>query len=269
MIIDFHTHIFPDKIASKTISFLSEKASIPPFSNGSVNSLVTKMMEAGTDISVTLPVVTNPTQFDSINHFATEVNQVFADKSPRLISFAGIHPECENIDKKMAFIKKSGFLGVKLHPDYQGQYITHEGYVKILECAKEYDLIVVTHAGVDGGYRSMPVRCTPCLALELIHKVPYEKFVLAHLGANEMFDEVFDRLCGENVFFDTAYILRFVSEDMFKNIISKHGDDRILFATDSPWSSIEDDVRILKSFSLGKKTEDKIFCENAKKLLRI
>ena len=269
MIIDFHTHVFPDKIASKTIAMLSEKASIPAFSDGTIDGLLSRMQQAGVDISVTLPVVTNPAQFDSINRFAAEINNSFADRSPRLISFAGIHPKCENIESKMSFIKKSGFLGVKLHPDYQGQYITHEGYVKILECAKEYDLIVVTHAGVDGGFPNMPVRCTPELALELIRKVPHAKFVLAHLGGNAMFDDVLDKLCGENVFFDTAYVLRFIGEQKFKQMISRHGADRILFASDSPWSSVENDVNIIRSFSLDKITEEKILYKNARGLLGI
>ncbi|MBQ7384248.1 MAG: amidohydrolase family protein, partial [Clostridia bacterium] len=155
------------------------------------------------------------------------------------------------------------------HPEYQGTFLTDEGYVKILECAKEYDLIVVTHSGVDGAYRDMPVRCTPKLAKELIRKVPHSKFVLAHYGANEMFPEVLDELCGEDVYFDTAYILRFIDEKTFKDILAQHGEDRILFATDSPWSSIKGDVEIIKSFNLNKNTEKKIFCENARGLLGI
>ena len=31
MIIDFHTHTFPDKMAEKTIAFLSEKGGIKPY----------------------------------------------------------------------------------------------------------------------------------------------------------------------------------------------------------------------------------------------
>ena len=76
-------------------------------------------------------------------------------------------------------------------------------------------------------------------------------------------------LCGKNVYFDTAYILRFIGEDRFKRILEKHGEDKILFASDSPWSDIKGDVEILKSFSLNKNTEKKLFCENAKKLLGI
>ena len=269
MIIDFHTHVFPDKIAHKTIDKLSEKAAIPAFSDGTVDGLLKRMNESGVDIAVTLPVITNPSQFDSVNVYAAEINQLFANKQRRLISFAGIHPACEDIDKKMAWISKNGFLGVKIHPDYQQTFINDESYVKILSYAKEYDLIVITHSGVDGGYRGSPVRCTPILAKELIDKVKHSKFVLAHYGANEMFEDVFDILCGEDIYFDTAYILRFIGEERFKKILAKHGEDKILFASDSPWSDIRGDVEILKSFSLNKQTESKLFCDNAKKLLGI
>ena len=270
MIIDIHTHIFPDKIAKKTIEYLSEKGGIPPFSDGSVDTLLKKMEEAGTDISINMPVITDPRQFDSVNRYAAQINDAFGNKNRRIISFAGIHPECDDIQKKMAFIKKSGFLGVKLHPDYQGALITHEGYVKIIECAKEYDLVVLTHSGVDAAYRNvLPVKCTPMLAKELIKKVPYSKLVLAHFGAHEMYDGVYELLCGEDVYFDTAYMLRFIDEPTFKKILRRHGDDKILFGSDSPWSDIQKDVEILRAFSLGEETQSKIFCDNAKKLLGI
>ena len=266
MIIDFHTHIFPDKMAEKTIAFLSEKGGIPSFSNGTAAGLVDKMKEAGVDISITLPVLTNPAQFESVNNFAIGINQAFANASPRLISFAGIHPQCEDIDNKMRFIKENGFLGVKIHPDYQQTFIDDEGYVKIMQCAKEYDLIVVTHAGVDVGYKDK-VHCTPERALGLIRKVPHSKFVLAHLGGVEMSEQVIDTLCGEDVYFDTAYVLRYTSKDTFYRMLEKHGSDKILFASDSPWSDMNEDVKIIKSFGLDKNTEEKIFCENAKLLL--
>ena len=269
MIIDFHTHVFPERIAAKTISLLSEKGGNPPFSDGKIEGLICEMEKAGANISVILPVMTNPAQFESINRFAAEINERFANDTRRLISFAGIHPDCEDIEKKMSFIKDSGFLGVKIHPDYQNTFFSDERYIRILECAKEYDLIVVTHAGVDGAYRDMPVRCTPEMAREVIRKVKHQKLVLAHLGANEMTREVYNVLCGEDVYFDTAYVLRFTPRDEFKKIVEKHGEDRILFASDSPWSSIKDDADILRSFALGKEVEEKIFYKNAEKLLGI
>lgn len=266
MIVDFHTHIFPDKIAKQTIALLSAKGGIPPFSDGSVDGLLRAMDEAGIDVSVTLPVLTNPNSFQNVNRFAAQVNERFAHQSKQLISFGAIHPACEDIDGKMCQLKKEGFLGVKIHPDYQDTYINNDGYVRILAAAKEYDLIVVTHAGVDAAYPHT-VHCPPALVKELIRKVPHSKFVLAHCGGYLMWDQVLELLCGEDVYLDTAYVLRFIGEDTFKALLNHHGQDKILFGTDSPWSDMKHDVEILKSFSLKKNTEQKIFSLNAKKLL--
>ena len=268
MIIDFHTHVFPDKIAGKTIELLSKKGGIPPFSDGTVNGLLERMQKSGSDISVTLPVLTSPSQFDSVNRFAAQINAAPSNNGKRIISFAGIHPACENIEEKMAFIRDSGFLGVKIHPDYQGTYIDDSGYVKIMRCAAKYDLIVVTHAGVDIAFRD-DVHCTPDRVLNLISQAPHSKLVLAHMGGSEMYDEVLDKLCGKDLYLDTAYVLRDIGKDTFLRMLDKHGKDRILFATDSPWSDIGGDVDIIKSFELDARTEQKIFFENACALLVI
>ena len=58
-----------------------------------------------------------------------------------------------------------------------------------------------------------------------------------------------------------------IDKELFKKILSKHGDDKILFATDCPWRDIKDDVQIIKSFNLNKETEEKIFYKNALRLL--
>lgn len=269
MIIDFHTHVFPDKIFERTIALLSEKGGIPAFSSGSINGMLGEMERGGIDIAINQPVLTRPDQFDSILRYAQEINETFAASPRRLMSFAGIHPACEGIDKKMALIQDCGFLGVKIHPDYQNTYANDEGYVKILECAKKLDLIVITHAGIDTAYQGSVPHCSPSHALDLIRQVPHGKLVLAHYGANFMFDEVYELLCGEDVYFDTAYILRFIGKEMFKKILHKHGEERVLFATDSPWSPVKEDVEILRSFELGEENEEKIFSGNARRLLGI
>ena len=269
MIIDLHTHIFPTKIAKRTIEYLSKKGGIPPFSDGEADGLIRKMTEAGVDIAINLPVVTDPAQFESVNRFAAEINETYRDKERRIISFGGIHPACEDVFGKMRQIKEQGMLGVKIHPDYQQTFIDDDGYVEILSAAKELDLIVVTHSGVDGGYLGQPVRCTPERAARLIDRVGHEKFVLAHMGANEMEDGVLEFLCGKNVYFDTAYVLQNIKEEKFKAILEMQGEDRILFASDSPWGDMTQDVKRIKKYKLGKETENKIFYGNAEKILGI
>lgn len=265
MIIDFHTHIFPDKIAEGTISLLSSRGGKTPSFNGTERGLLTNMSASGVDLSVVHPVITAPKQFDSILRFAEEVNL----RNTGIISFAGIHPACEDIGGKMKLVAERGFLGVKIHPDYQDTPINDDAYKEILKYAMEYDLIVITHAGIDGAYRDRGAMCTPDGVIDLIRCVPHKKLVLAHFGGNEMTEEVYDKLCGMDVYFDTALALDYIDEGSFKSILEKHGADRILFATDSPWADAEKYVNRLRSFSLGDDVLNKIFCDNARKLLKL
>ena len=227
MVIDFHTHVFPDKIASQTISHLENLASNKAYTDGTVGGLINHMKNANVDISITLPVITKPSQFDSVNKFALSINEQFKDCSPRIISFAGIHPDCENIPEKMAFIKECGFLGVKIHPDYQNTFINDPAYIEIINQARKHDLIVITHAGVDDGYPGESVKCPPELFLEVIEKTSYEKIVLGHYGAHKQWEQVLQLLAGKNVYFDTAYTLHEINEGLFKEILQKHGADWI------------------------------------------
>ena len=70
MVIDFHTHIFPDKIAAKTIAHLEEVGNIKAATDGTLNGLLASMERCGVDMSVILPVATKPSQFESIQNFA-------------------------------------------------------------------------------------------------------------------------------------------------------------------------------------------------------
>ena len=153
MIIDFHTHVFPEKIAKSTIEALAKNSASMPHTDGTVQGLLCAMERANADISIALPVLTKPTQFDSVTKFVVNLNQTFLnEKGRKIISFAGMHPACEDIEGKMQYLKSQGIKGVKIHPDYQQTDIDDDGYYKILLSAKKHDLIVVTHSGVDDGY---------------------------------------------------------------------------------------------------------------------
>jgi predicted TIM-barrel fold metal-dependent hydrolase len=269
MIIDFHAHVFPDRIAEATVKALGANCNIPSYSDGTVKGLIEKIDKAGVDIAINLPALTKPSQFESVLAFSKALNEAKYSKG-RIISFAGMHPDCEDIDGKLALVKEQGFKGIKIHPDYQHTFFDDERYVKIISSAKKYGLIVTTHAGLDGAFIGQPIKCTPERVLRLLDKVGgYDKLVLAHLGGNTLFEEVYEKLAGEDVYLDTAYILDIIEPETFMKILDKHGSDRILFATDSPWQDIEGDVKRLRALGLDKETEDMIFSKNAVKLLEI
>ena len=270
MIIDFHTHVFPDRIAEKTVKSLEKLGNIPSFANGTVDGLCDSLARAGADLAVNLPVLTKSSQFESVLDFAMQLNEKRVSEGTPILSFAGAHPEMDDIEEKLSRVKSSGILGIKMHPDYQGRFFDDDGYVRILKAAKELDLIVLTHSGVDAAYPDGPVRCTPERVLRVLDKIGgYSKLVLAHYGANLEFDEVYSQLAGEDVYFDTAYVLGSISDFDFHRILEKHGADRILFASDSPWQDISKNVERIRGFGLGVADEQKILSENAKRLLGI
>ena len=266
MIIDFHTHVFPDKIAASTVSALSINTGIPAYAPGTADGLLSALRDAGVAVGVNLPPLTKPTQFESVKKFAEELNRrEYTDA--RIVSFAGAHPDMDDVEGKMRSLREAGFVGIKIHPDYQGTFIDDERYVRIFLSAKREGLYVLTHSGVDGAYLGQPVKCTPTGVLRLLDKIGgYDRIILAHLGANEMFSEVYNSLAGEDVYFDTAYCLGRAG-DMFVRILERHGEDKILFGSDSPWQSVKEQVDIIRGYSLGKEVEEKIFSKNAIKIL--
>ncbi len=266
MFIDFHTHIFPDKIAAAAIGELSARCGCEPYSDGTLQGLTASMKESGIDYSVVLPVVTNPKQFDSINRFAKEI-----DGKNGIISFGGIHPDNDNIKEKLDYIKSLGLKGIKIHPDYQNTFIDDERYVNIISYCIEIGLLVVTHSGVDVGFPDT-VHCTPDRILKLLSKLPQTEkptLVLAHTGAFDMWDEVEKKIAGKNVYIDISYTLDKIDLAQLMRIIKKHGSDKILFATDSPWAGQKEFVEIFNSLPLNNKDKDNIAFKNAAELCHL
>lgn len=270
MVVDFHTHVYPDSIAEKTVGYLLDKINLPDkkaYTDGTADSLKESMKESGVDISVVLPVVTKPSQFESVNLFSEKLNGM-----PGIISFGGVHPDCENTEEKLTLLKSKNFRGIKLHPDYQGDFIDSEKYINIIRICRELRLKVIIHAGIDVGLPS-PVHCPPDRVLKMLEEVEAKKYdpfiILAHLGGWKMENEVKDKLCGKNVFFDTGYCLDKYDKKDLLEIISLHGADKILFATDSPWGGQSEYVKILESLDIGDSEKELIFSANARKLLNI
>lgn len=263
MIIDFHTHTFPDKIAEKTISYLAKKGNIKPYREGTLSSLKESMKKAGVDCSVVLPVATAARQVESINELSYALNG-----KDGVIYFGAIHPECENIEEILDDIKAHGIKGIKLHPDYQGAYFDDERYIRIMAEASKRDLITVTHAGFDVGYPD-DIHCTPdriLRVLDALKGVIDNKLVLAHLGSCDAPDEVIEKLAKKPVYMDTAAVLDRYPEKAVE-VIKAHGFDKILFATDSPWADQKDFINMINSFGFTDEEREKIFCANAFKLL--
>lgn len=271
MLIDFHTHAFPDKIAGRAIesleanlhSHLGECPESHAKQPGNLDSLKSSMKRCGVDVSVVLPIATTVTQSESINSFAKKITD-----RDGIISFGSVHPLQENVDEEMHKIKELGLKGIKLHPDYQHFFINSPESIHVLKLAEELDLMVVLHAGVDSGVPH-PVHCSPELLSDALNHVSGKKIVAAHMGGFLMYEDVLKYLAKSDVIFDTAYCLADMPKNIAEEIIKTHGADKMLFATDFPWKEASDIFPALKELSLTDEEFDLITYKNACRLLGI
>lgn len=281
MIIDFHTHTFPDSIAARAVESLSKEAHIVPNTDGTITGLIDSMDKGGIDMSVLLPVATNAGQVESINNKALRTNEKFGD---RLISFGCIHPEYSRYKEELRRIKNNGIKGIKIHPVYQKADIDSKEFLDIIYAACENDLIVITHAGLDIGFPGV-VNCSPKMCRNVINTIGEFKFVLAHMGGWRNWEEVPLYLADTTAFLDTSFSSGRIKaladgywDDKDKNMLDKEGfmklveafgTDRLLFGSDSPWSDQKEAAEYIKELGLDKSDCDKIMSGNACRLLEL
>ena len=277
MIIDFHTHTFPDKIAEAALTKMRAASHTVTFTDGTVTGLQSSMRNANIDWSVVLPVATNPAKVASINDLSAALTE-----KDGLIYFGCIHPAIENAKDELRRIAGLGLKGIKIHPVYQGVDLDDIRFLRILDAAAENNLIVVTHNGDDIGFPGV-IRCTPEMARNALQQVGAVKLVLAHMGGWRNWERVADALADTSAYLDTAFSLGrltqtepkhysseeelLMGEEEFCRLVRAFGADRILFGTDSPWSSQKGDVEQILALPLTAEEKTAILSGNAEKLL--
>ncbi len=260
MLIDFHTHCFPDKLAPRAMDTLSFVAGgLRPNTDGTVSGLRRSMKENGVDISIVLHIATNAHQQKNVNDFAASIN------SPDIVSFGSVFPDSPDAMEELDRIKDLGLRGVKLHPDYQRFFVDDPKYKPLYRKISSLGLITVFHAGLDYGF-APPYHATPermAKALEWFDT----PVVAAHWGGIGCGEGVLDRLCGRNIYFDISFGYGQMPKYYAEKIIEKHGADKLLFGTDSPWHTADMELRMLSTLGLGEEDMAKITHINAQKLL--
>ena len=121
MLIDFHTHCFPDAIAAGAVDKLAfASGGLTPYTDGTVAGLKDRMQRDGVDRSVVLHIATNERQQKKVNDFAASIN------GGNIVSFGAVFPTAPDALEELERIQSLGMKGVKLHPDYQGFSVDDE-----------------------------------------------------------------------------------------------------------------------------------------------
>lgn len=275
MIIDFHTHTFPDAIAGKAIHKLMHASHSAAFTDGTSSGLCKSMKNAGIDKSVVLPVATNPDKVGHINDVSAEANG-----QNGLIFFGAMHPDCPEWKSELSRCAALGFKGIKIHPVYQHVDFDDVRFLRILDRAYEVGLCVVTHSGDDIGFPGEH-RISPEHIIRAVRQTDKGTLILAHMGGWRCWDRL-EPLIELNVKVDTSFSLgnitpiddhytsedlRMLDDDTFVSVVRMFGADRVLFGTDSPWADQKKTLDAFLSLPLTAEEKEKILHLNAERIL--
>ena len=260
-ICDAHCHIYPEKIAARAVAGTDNFYGEHSTGLGTVTDLLQRGGEAGIDHFIVQSVATTPRQVRRINEFiAAEV----AESGGRLTGLGTLHPESEDIEGDVAHLLSLGLRGVKLHPDIQQFKIDDYRCLKIYELC-EGRLPILMHTG---DYRydfSNPNRLLPILKI-------YQNLTVigAHMGGWSIWEEASRQLAGmPNLYVDCSSSFPYLKPEQAREIILRYGAERVLFGTDYPMWTPQNELDYFFSLALGDEENRKILSENVFRLFGI
>jgi len=281
MIIDFHTHTYPDHIAKAIVEKLSGPTNVKAYTDATASGLEQSALLNDIEKCVVLPVATSPRQTDSINRAAIETNL----RSDRLVSFGAVHPDNDNYREILSGLVSEGVKGIKLHPFFQRIDFDDIRYMRIVDCACELGLIISVHAGFDINDTIPEYAAVPHIR-NLLKSVKPDKMILAHMGGHLDWDAAEDMICEylsdapgcSSLYLDTAFSLpspiasqnidrEFLKKEQFLRIVRSIGAEHVLFGTDSPWTDHGPSIQAIRESGLNDKEISLILYDNAKGLL--
>lgn len=257
-IIDFHTHIYPDKIAVKGSQSICDFYGLEYHYTGSADVLLNEGKKAGISEFLLLPVAVKAEYVRHINEFtAQEVNE-----HKEFHGFGTVHADMEDITFEIETIKRLGLKGIKIHPDTQGFAIDDKRLYPMYD-AIQGKMPIVVHCGDPRYEYSRPEKLR-----KVLDDFPNLQAVGAHLGGWSMFDKAFEYLKDTSCYFDFSSCMMFIGKEETERYIKSYGADRMLFGTDFPlWNPSKEIERFL-SLNISNEERENIAYKNAISLLK-
>ncbi len=266
MKIDFHTHCFPDALAPRAMGALTKTFSIAQnlgaHTDGTAQGARTLLERAGIDRAVVCNIATNAHQESRVNEFAASLA-----RDDFFIPLGSLHPDSPNKEAELDRLQAAGIKGIKLHPDYVHIPLSDARFDTIFSLLEAREMLCVLHAGWDP-ISPDHIHATPEMLREVIYRHPTLRLVAAHMGGYAQAKGVIEYLLGENIYFDTSLCeMREGEREELIEILHRHGEDRLLFATDTPWGDPTGEIEFLESAGLSPARLERIYFKNAAELL--
>ena len=242
MIVDFHTHIFPEWLRDGRDRYVSRDATFgemyanPGARMATAEELVAAMDSDGVDVAVVMGLGW------SDEGLARDVNDYIIDavgRHPgRLVGFGGVSPAWGDAAAREADrCAKAGLKGMgELHPDTQRFDMGDAAATApMMEAVRHHGLIVTTHSSEPVGHLYPGKGSNRPEALwRFIQSYPDVTLVCAHWGGGLPFYSLMPEVGAslENVYFDTAASPLLYEARIFEAAAALVGAGRILLGSD-------------------------------------
>ena len=197
----------------------------------------------------------------------------------RFIGFTAAHPdrtEKDNLERIERAVNDLGLQGIKINP-HAGFYPNDARLYPVYEKATELGLPVMFHTGIKAPVEGTRVKyCQPIYLDDVTVDFPDMIIIIAHAGYPWVEETILVGLYAGNVYADISTLTQIegvmgfeVMMPTLRKLTSSWGAQRVLFGSDGIFN-VEDTIKAVKRADfLSESDKEKIFGENARKLLKI
>lgn len=256
-IIDFHVHIFPEKIAAKAVAATGDYYGIRMQRTGMIDDLYASGAAIGCSRYLVHSTATRPDQVRSVNDFLCRS----AAEHPEFIPFGTLHPKMDGLADEVDRMIANGLRGVKLHADFQGFRLDDEDVLYMYEIL-EGRLPLLLHMGDINTENTTPERLK-----NVIRRFPKLQVIGAHFSGYSVWDRAERVLADSGIWVDTSSSLPFMTPERGTELVHAFGAEHCLFGTDYPmWDHAGEYDRFCR-LDLTDTEREMILHENAERLL--
>ncbi|MBQ2896828.1 MAG: amidohydrolase family protein [Clostridia bacterium] len=259
-IIDFHVHIYPDKIAERAVESVGDFYNLKMNGNGTAETVLQCDKNIGVTNCVVHSVAVSASRVETINDYIASE----CEKHKEFYGFGTMHADYDNKIEETNRFLKLGLKGVKIHPDTQLFNMDDERMFELYDFLQQTKTPILIHTGDYRYDYSHPRRLK-----NLLKQFPDLIAIGAHFGGWSVFDLAIEYLKDEKCYLDTSSSFPMIGLKRAKELIRLYGAERIVYGTDFPMWNPQKSLEDFMSLNLTDDENELILNKNAKKILKL
>lgn len=243
MIIDAHTHVWPDRIAPLALGG-NPVPGLTARGDGTVGGLMASMDASGVDLSCCLGIANEPRQVDKVNAFVAGL------VTDQRLGFGTVHVGL-SVEENLASLRRNGITAVKIHPLFQ-RFSLHDKQLWSLFDAFGTDIAVIVHVGAGGDAYTNSLS-SPTMIADIVRTFPNLRLVACHFGGYRVLDDAEELLTGVDVVLETSWppSLATLRPERVRELIRRHGARRVVFGSDWPMTDPAAEIKAIEALDLS------------------